>query len=61
VSKKKIRNTDFLICVELDNEWGVKDLLKIPSKNVITNKYDRISISNKLRLKYSIANKLNSR
>jgi len=54
VSAAKIQNADFLICVELDNDWNIKYILKIPSKEVKPNKHSKLAISKGLKSKYSI-------
>lgn len=54
VNPDQLSTTKFLIYVEFDNKWNLVRLLKIPTKNILVNKYNRVCISKDLVKKFSI-------
>jgi len=54
VKKEQLQSSDFLIYVEFDDDWDLAKLLKIPTSEVIYNKYDRVVINKTLVEKFSI-------
>jgi hypothetical protein len=54
VSPDQLSTVKFLIYVEFDNKWNLIRLLKIPTKNLLAQKYNRIHISKDLVKKFSI-------
>ena len=54
VNPAQLSMTKFLIYVEFDNKWNLVRLLKIPTKNLLVNKYNRVCISRDLVKKFSI-------
>ena len=54
VNATQLAVADFLVYIEFDNEWNITKLLKIPCKEVKSNKYNRVIINRALVAKYSI-------
>ena len=54
ITRSQFEVVNFLIYVEFDNKWNLVRLLKIPTKKIIANKYNRVVISKDLVKNYSI-------
>jgi hypothetical protein len=54
VKEEQLQSADFIIYVEFDDDWELSKMLKIPTVEVISNKYDRVVINKTLVEKYSI-------
>ena len=59
VKQNQLSIIDFLIYVEFDNEWNLIKLLKIPTKEVIKNKYNKVVVSQDLVKKWNKLTKIN--
>ena len=54
VKQEQLETANFLIYVEFDDSWNLVKLLKLPCKEVKSNKYNRVILTKDLVSKYTI-------